>query len=183
MLFRSPLIDVWADKIDAGTYSISDLRDITKRTGLSHGREHIKTSAIIYGAMEKIAEKRSLGWRLNPLNWPRMIQEYRYRNEIYSMLEKDKRTFLDIREEISDARYASVLDEKMHKDIEKLRIEKEKELELQREKGHQDKLAKEAEKKAPITVKEAAHDINKASDIKQPTKESTEKEFNNTRNF
>ena len=178
-----PLVDVWADKIDAGTYSISDLREITKQAGLTHVREHIKTSAIIYGAMEKIADKRSLGWKLNPLNWPRMIQEYRYRNEIYSMLEKDKETFLNIREEISDSRYASVLDEKMHKDIEKLRIEKEKELELQRGKGHQDKLAKEAEEKAPITVEEAAHGIDKASDIKQPKNESTEKELNNTRNF
>ena len=178
-----PLVDVWADKIKVGAYSMSDLREITTRTGLSNQKEHLKTSAAIYGAMEKIAEERSLGERLNPLNWPRMFREYRYRNEVYSMLEKDKLAFLKIREELSEAQRTPMLDPKMAEDIGKLRIEKEKELELQRENGHQDKLANEAEKKTSITVNEAAHDINKASNIKQPIKESHEKELNNARKF
>ena len=178
-----PLVDVWADKIDAGTYSISDLREITKQAGLTHVREHIKTSAIIYGAMEKIADKRSLGWKLNPLNWPRMIQEYRYRNEIYSMLEEDKRTFLDIREEISDAQRAPMIDPKMSEEIGKLRQAKEAETKIQQEKELQAKQEKESAEKTKVVVNEAANDLVKDGDVKQPIKGSPEKELNNSRNF
>ena len=180
---NKPLIDVWADKIDAGTYSISDLRDITKNTGRTHVREHIKTSALIYGAMEKIADKRSLGWKLNPLNWPRMIQEYRYRNEIYSMLEEDKRTFLDIREEISDAQRAPMIDPKMSEEIGKLRQAKEAETKIQQEKELQAKQEKESAEKTKVVVNEAANDLVKDGDVKQPIKGSPEKELNNSRNF
>lgn len=181
--YSRPLVDIWADKIKNDTYSLSYLRELTRMAGISGGKEHIKMAAIIHGAMEKVAEERSIGWRLNPLNWPRMFREYRHRNEIYSTLEKDKTLFLEIREEISDARRAPLLDPKMSENIEKLRIEKEKELELQREKGHQEKLAKEAEKKAPITVKEAAPDINKAGDVKQPMKDVQTKELDKSRNI
>jgi hypothetical protein len=177
-----PLIDVWADKIEKGTYSMSDLRELTKNAGISRGREHIKTAAIIHGAMEKIANERSIGWRLNPLNWPRMFQEYRYRNEVYSMLEKDKRTFLDIREEISDARRAPLLDPKMSEDIGKLREAKEAEIKIQREKELQAQQEMEAAKKAQITVPEAASDLGKATDIQQPHNDAPTKELNNTRN-
>ena len=178
-----PLVDIWADKIKKGTYSMSDLRELTKNAGLPRGREHLKTSAIIHGAMEKIANERSLGWRLNPLNWPRMIQEYRYRNEIYSMLEKDKRTFLDIREEISDARYAPMLDPKMSEEIGKLRQAKEAETKIQQEKELQAKQEKEPAEKTKVVVNEAANDLVKVGDVKHPIKDVPNNELNNTRNI
>lgn len=185
-----PLVDVWADKIKVGAYSMSDLREITQRTGLSHQKEHLKTAAAIYGAMEKIAEERSIGERLNPLNWPRMIQEYRYRNEVYSMLEKDKFAFLKIREELSEAQRTPLIDPKMAEDIGKLReakeaeiqLQREKELQSQREKETQVKQEKETANKDKLTVNEAALDLSKSDDVKQPIDDVPTKELNNTRN-
>ena len=185
-----PLVDVWADKIKVGAYSMSDLREITTRTGLSNQKEHLKTSAAIYGAMEKIAEERSIGERLNPLNWPRMFREYRYRNEVYSMLEKDKLAFLKIREELSEAQRTPLIDPKMAEDIGKLReakeaeiqLQREKELQSQREKETQAKQETEAANKDRLTVNEAALDLSKSDDIKQPINDVPTKELNNTRN-
>ena len=169
-----PLVDVWADKIKVGAYSMSDLREITTRTGLSNQKEHLKTSAAIYGAMEKIAEERSIGERLNPLNWPRMFREYRYRNEVYSMLEKDKLAFLKIREELSEAQRTPLIDPKMAEDIGKLREAKEAEIKLQRE--------KKAEKKAQDNEATKQNDVAATEDKKESHVER-EHVFNNENPF
>jgi hypothetical protein len=180
-----PLIDVWADKIKdgQGRYSLSNLREITHNAGLTHARKHLITSAAIYGAMEKIANERSIGWRLNPLNWPRMFQEYRYRNEVYSMLEEDKTMFLEIREELSEMQRAPLLDPKMAEEIGKLREAKEAEIKIQREKDLQAQQEKETANKVKFTVDEAAKDLDKSSEVQEPINNVPTKELNNTRNF
>lgn len=178
-----PLVDIWADKIKAGTYSLSQLREITSDVYSSSSRGRVKTAAIIHKAMEKIADERSLGERLNPLNWPRMFREYRYRNEVYSRLEKNKGTFLSIHEELSDARRDPLLDPKMAEDIEKLREAKEAEFKIQQEKAHQAKLETEVATKEKFTVNEAANEQVKTNDVKQPSNDVPTKDRNNTLNL
>jgi hypothetical protein len=178
-----PLIDVWADKIEKGTYSMSDLRELTKNAGISRGREHIKTAAIIHGAMEKIANERSIGWRLNPLNWPRMFQEYRYRNELSSILKQNKENHLKVREELTEDRSTLMLDPKMSEDIEKYRELREKEIQTQKEKELQTKLENEAADKSKFTVPEAADDLSKDSNVKEAINKAPAKELDNSRKF
>ena len=175
--YSKPLVDVWADKIRDDKYSLSDLRNITDTISLTRTRKHFVTAAAIHGAMEKIADERSIGWKLNPLNWPRMFREYRYRNEVYSMLEKDKTLFLEIREELSEAQLAPLLDPKMAEDIGKLREAKEAEIKLQ-----QDNPAKEAADKTKFSVNEAAQDHVKGDDVKEPVNNVPTKERNNSIN-
>ena len=169
-----PLIDIWADKIKEGTFSLSAMREVTNNAYISPEKNRIKATAIIHDALQKIADNRSLGERLNPLNWPRMIQEYRYRNEVSSILEKNKGVYLSIREELSDARRAPLLDPKMAEDIGKLREAKEAEIKLQREKN--------AEKKAQDNEATKQNDVAATEDKKESPVER-EQVFNNEHPF
>jgi hypothetical protein len=180
---NKPLVDVWADKIEKETYSISDLREQTKLAGNLSGKAHIKTVAMIHKAMEKIADERSIGWKLNPLNWPRMFQEYRYRNELSSILKQNKENHLKVREELTEDRSTLMLDPKMSEDIEKYRELREKEIQAQKEKELQTKLENEAADKSKLTVPEAADDLSKDSNVKEAINKAPAKELDNSRKF
>lgn len=178
---NKPLVDVWADKIENGTYSVSDLKEKTKLAANMGGEAHIKTVAMIHGAMQKIAEERSIGWKLNPLNWPRMFSEYRYRNELSSTLERNMEKFFNVREALTEDKSNLVMDAKVSENIDKLRAEREKEIQIQREKELQDKREKESADKTKLTVDEAATNFSKDVEKQPPHHEAPTKDLTNTR--
>ena len=84
---NKPLVDIWADRIKSGTYNLNDLREHTKTLGGIGGVGVAKNAYMINKALEKISDERTLGWKLQPWHWFRMLTEYLYKRELTSDLE------------------------------------------------------------------------------------------------
>ena len=79
---NKPLVDVWADRIQNGTYTLEDLRSRTDGMRNMGSVASFKTAYMIHKAMEKAANQRSFGWKIQPWHWRRMFREYFYRKEL-----------------------------------------------------------------------------------------------------
>ena len=141
--------DIWAENIKNGVYSTSELERTTNDLKYG-GRNHRKTSDLLYRAMEKAANSRSLGYKLNPLNWPRMIREYICRSKLETQLKEVKITDYQHREAVSEKNLGPLYDEKNTKAVEDYQAEREKEIRAQQEKV--------APARTQFTAKEAADD-------------------------
>jgi hypothetical protein len=130
--YNKSVIDVFADKINSGEYTLSDLQNKTETlymiTDQSEKLEDkVRTASLISRAMDKIANERTLGFKLNPLNWPRMFREYQYRNRLTELLNAPavREANFKLRESITEEYSIPMIDDRQLKDLEAYQKEAE----------------------------------------------------------
>ena len=185
-----PLVDVWADRIRDGSYSVSDLRRRTREIANMGNEGSARTAYMIHKAMEKVAEERTVADKLKPWNWFGMIRDYFYRSELSNQMERFRERGYNL-EALTEEHNSPLLDEKQAEDICKDRVEKEEELERikqeelarERERELEEQKAREdAVKKQKFTVDEAGIDFDKTIDMQQSFAEEKSIDLNSSLN-
>ena len=124
--------------------------------------------------MDKIANERTLGFKLNPLNWPRMFREYQYRNRLTELLNAPavRETNFKLRESITEEYSLPMIDDQQLKEIETHQKERETAIQAERENEKQAKINAARSPLAPVTE---ALDSPAKTEVKQKQTEAPTK--------
>ena len=180
----SPTEDNYMSENFADTFfSLADCRKIGfiredievnfKNRNINARERAILITSLLY-AMDKIANERTLGFKLNPLNWPRMFREYQYRNRLTELLNAPavRETNFKLRESITEEYSIPMIDDQQLKEIETHQKERETAIQAERE---NEKQAKINAARSPLGPVVEANDPPAKTEVKQKQTEAPTK--------